>query len=215
MKIATGNRMTPPNLSWAERCRLVKEAGFDGFEMWIGTPDFDMETTDDEIRALADAVHEAGLEVSSIASTLGSALSNLMWGRISVRRGNRQVIRLTILGQAAIPAYALALSVGFPGALRAAPEWAVTAAFMPIFLLIGGVLSGTYVGFASLLLDIAPEDRRPTYLGITNTTMGVASLFPALGGVLADLLYFQGVFVVSAAMVCAAFLLSHRLKEPE
>ncbi len=71
MKIATGNRMTPDDMSWPERCKLVKDAGFDGFEMWIGTPDFDMETRDDEIRGLMDAVLDAGLEISSIASTMG------------------------------------------------------------------------------------------------------------------------------------------------
>lgn len=71
MKTATGNRMTLGDLSWAERCKLVKDAGFDGFEMWIGTPDFNMETTDEEIRELADTARNAGLEVSSIASTMG------------------------------------------------------------------------------------------------------------------------------------------------
>lgn len=71
MKIATGNHMTPTEMPWAERCKATKEAGFDGIEMWIGTDGFTMDTTDDEIRALADAVREAGLEVSSVASTMG------------------------------------------------------------------------------------------------------------------------------------------------
>jgi L-ribulose-5-phosphate 3-epimerase len=71
VKIATGNRMTPGELSWAERCKAVKDAGFDGVEMWIGTDDFHMETSDEEIKALRDAMDEAGLEVSSVASTMG------------------------------------------------------------------------------------------------------------------------------------------------
>lgn len=57
--------------SWKERCRLAKEAGFDGVEMWIGSSDFTMESTDDDVKALAEGIHDAGLEVSSIASTLG------------------------------------------------------------------------------------------------------------------------------------------------
>ena len=71
MKIATGNRMTPSDMSWAERCKAVKAAGFDGVEMWIGTEDFAMETTDDELKALYDDARAAGLEISSIASTMG------------------------------------------------------------------------------------------------------------------------------------------------
>lgn len=71
MKIATGNRLTPSDVSWSDRCKAVKDAGFDGIEMWIGTDDFNPETSDDEIKALRDAVHEAGLEISSVASTMG------------------------------------------------------------------------------------------------------------------------------------------------
>ena len=63
--------MTPDDMSWPERCKLVKDAGFDGFEMWIGTPDFEMETSDDEIRRLKEEADNAGLEISSIASTMG------------------------------------------------------------------------------------------------------------------------------------------------
>lgn len=71
MKPAIGNTMMAPADSWSERCRLAKEAGFDGVEMWIGSPDFHMETSDDEVKRLADGIHESGLEVSSIASSLG------------------------------------------------------------------------------------------------------------------------------------------------
>ncbi len=90
----------------------------------------------------------------------------------------------------------------------------VTASFAPVFLLIGATLSGAMVGFTSFLLDIAPEDRRPTYIGMTNSAMGCASLFPALGGILADLVHLQAVFVVSAVMVGGSVLLSRRLQEP-
>ncbi len=71
MKIATGNRMTPDGISWADRCKAAKAAGFDGVEMWIGTEDFTVDHTDDELKALNEAVQEAGLEVSSVASTMG------------------------------------------------------------------------------------------------------------------------------------------------
>ncbi len=71
MKTATGNRMTPTDLSWVDRCRAVKEAGFDGVEVWVGTDDFDMETTDDALRVLYEGIQGAGLEVSSVASTMG------------------------------------------------------------------------------------------------------------------------------------------------
>ena len=88
----------------------------------------------------------------------------------------------------------------------------VTVCFSPIFLLIGGTTTGIFVGFKSYLLDIAPEERRPTYVGITNTVLGVGSLYPVFGGILADLLNLQGVFALSAVTVCAGVWLSLRLK---
>ena len=71
MKIAIGNTQMAAAATWAERCRMAKEAGFDGVEMWIGSREFDMNTTDDEVKRLAEGIHAAGLEVSSIASSLG------------------------------------------------------------------------------------------------------------------------------------------------
>lgn len=71
MKIAIGNTMMAPADDWAARCRLAKEAGFDGVEMWIGSDEFTPETSDDDVKRLADGIRNAGLEVSSIASTLG------------------------------------------------------------------------------------------------------------------------------------------------
>jgi MFS family permease len=150
-----------------------------------------------------------------VTQTLGATAATAIWGRLSTRQGNRQVVLITILAQAVIPIYALFLSVGFSQELHGAPEWVVTAAFAPIFLLIGATMSGSMIGFTSFLLDIAPEDRRPTYIGMSNTSMGCASFFPALGGILADLAHLQGVFVVSAVMVVAAVVLSRRLQEPD
>lgn len=71
MKIATGNRLTPSDLSWPERCVAMKDAGFDGVEVWIGTDDFNMDSSDDDLKVLYEGICEAGLEVSSIASTMG------------------------------------------------------------------------------------------------------------------------------------------------
>lgn len=71
MKIAIGNLMIADNLSAPERFALARQAGFQGVEVWLGTPDATMDTSDDDIRRLGDALAESGLECSSIASTLG------------------------------------------------------------------------------------------------------------------------------------------------
>ncbi len=147
--------------------------------------------------------------------TVGATFFNLVWGGVSARYGNRKVVRLTMFAQAFIPVYALFLGIGLGDLVRGSADWVVTLSFAPIFLLIGGVLSGYQVGFNSFLLDVSPESRRPTYVGISNTAMGCAGLFPALGGIVADLVHLQGVFFVSAVAVCAAVVTSARLVEPQ
>ena len=159
----------------------------------------------------AFAVPESSVGLFLAVQTMGAGLSNVVWGRMSARRGNRSVIVGTVAISALAPMMALGLGGGWGDVLRDGPVWWRTAAFLPIFFLIGASVSGSFIGFVSYLLDIAPEGRRPTYVGITNTVMGAAALFPALGGALADLVHFQGVFAVSAAMVLAGWMLGRRL----
>lgn len=141
-----------------------------------------------------------------VVQTVGFGLSNVLWGRISARHGNRQVITGTTLCLAAIPIIALWLSYFKSDVVD------ITGLFYPIFFLIGATTAGTFIGFKSYLLDIAPEDRRPTYIGITNTVMGVAALFPALGGIMADTVHLRGVFFVSGALVAVGAVLSLKLR---
>lgn len=75
--------------------------------------------------------------------------------------------------------------------------------FRAHFFLIGGSTTGVFIGFKSYLLDIAPAERRPTYVGITNTVMGIGALYPILGGALADTVHLQSVFALSALTVFA------------
>jgi MFS family permease len=141
-----------------------------------------------------------------VVQTIGFGISNVLWGRISARQGNRQVITGTTLLLVLIPIFALLLS------FAKSDSYDISVLFYPIFFLIGATSAGTFIGFKSYLLDIAPDDRRPTYIGITNTVMGVAALFPALGGMMADLVNLRGVFFVSGILVAMGALLSLRLR---
>ena len=71
MKIALGNQMINTQGTLDERLRQAREAGFDGVEFWLGTPDVTMESTDEEVGELAETLRECSLQCSSIASTLG------------------------------------------------------------------------------------------------------------------------------------------------
>jgi hypothetical protein len=124
------------------------------------------------------------------------------------------VVLFAVLGVAVIPTLALVLS-SQPHWVMGGPPWLIVVCFSFIFMLMGGTTSGVFIGFKSYMLDIAPEARRPTYVGITNTVLGVGALYPIFGGVLADLVHLQGVFFLSAVTVFAGVWLSWGLEAPK
>ena len=151
-----------------------------------------------------------------MTQTIGAALSNILWGWVSARFGNRRIIQGTLAVQVVTPLYALVLTVLAPDWLRGASDNEVLVAFLPVFFAVGSTVTGSFVGFKSYLLDIAPEDRRPTYIGITSTMLGVVSLFPAAGGVLVGLITHDGVFVLTAvALVCGLWMSSRLVRRGE
>ncbi len=71
MKKSTGDNFFPANLSFDAGLKLLKAAGFDGVELWLGErPWFQMRTSDAELRELNTKIKDAGLEVSDVANAL-------------------------------------------------------------------------------------------------------------------------------------------------
>ncbi len=139
------------------------------------------------------------------ARIAGFVASNLWWQRVATHRGHRSLMRGVALAAAVAPALALIAPVA-PVELRPALLFAAFAG-------VGAAVSGTNIGYQSLLLAIAPAARRPSYVGLMNSFLGPFMLLPALAGLLAD---WTGPLVVFAAALVAAgaaFMLSARLPQ--
>ncbi|MBN1837822.1 MAG: MFS transporter [Spirochaetales bacterium] len=108
------------------------------------------------------------------AQMVGVIVSNLLWGWLSDRFGNRIVIRLTAVATVAIPALALAGRLG---------SWQV---LVGVFALIGAALSGVNIGFVNYVLEIAPAQQRPTYIAVNGTLNGLLAMLPIAGGWVVD-----------------------------
>jgi len=151
--------------------------------------------------ALAPAV-VGGFVTARIA---GFVASNLWWQRIAMRNGHRTLMRQVALVAAIAPALALLAPLApvawRPGVLCAA------------FAGVGAAVSGTNIGYQSLLLAIAPAARRPSYVGLMNSFLGPFMLLPALAGILADWTGPVVVFAVALAAAGAAFLVTARLPQ--
>ena len=139
-------------------------------------------------------------------------LFNLPWGRLSDARGNRLAMRLMSLGNGITVLLALLL-MALVGLLQLQGAWLPYLA-IPIFFLDGAVRPAQMLTGNNFLLELAPEAERPLYMGLSSTMIGIALLFSAMGGILADLFGFVGVFVVSLGLYVIGYVLATALPEP-
>lgn len=71
MKKSIGDTLIPKGWTLENGLGLIRRAGFDGVELWLGgQPWFQLETTDAQVRELRKKVEDAGLAVSDVANTL-------------------------------------------------------------------------------------------------------------------------------------------------
>lgn len=160
----------------------------------------------------AFGVSASMLGVYQTGLTLASVLSNLIWGRISDRQGNRRLLRISNLLGMTMPLTALVLAP--LSRLIPASEGVIPYLFTVIFVLLGSYRPATGIGNINYLLEIVPADERPLYIGFTNTVLGVAMFTSALGGLIVDLAGFAALFWLALIFYGLAFILSLRLCEP-
>lgn len=133
---------------------------------------------------------------------VGQALGNLLFGALSDRRGHKLVLELsTLLG---------ALTIGLAN-LAPAPAW-----FYVVFFLAGASNAGFILSGMIIAFEFSTPDMRPTYIGLNNTVGGVvAAIAPIVGGGLAELAGYRGLFAVAFVIGLAGFASLHWLvREP-
>ncbi len=71
MKKSIGDTIFPRGMSFVEGVKLLKRAGYQGVELWLGERSwFQMQTKDAELRQLFAQIQDAGLKVSDVANSL-------------------------------------------------------------------------------------------------------------------------------------------------
>ena len=79
------------------------------------------------------------------------------------------------------------------------------------FVFSGFASSGMFTGRMTYILDIAPEDRRPTYTSFMNAFMLPQGILPVIGGALVALVSYQNMFLVALAFVPISIILARKL----
>lgn len=138
----------------------------------------------------------------TISMLIGQAVSNLIFGWLADRKGHKLVLELSALCGA--------LAVGI-ASIAPSPLW-----FNVVFALAGASVAGFILSGIMIVFEFCEPEIRPTYIGLSNSIMGVfAALTPLLGGWLAVTVGYQALFVISFIIGLAGLaLLRWTVSEP-
>lgn len=133
---------------------------------------------------------------------VGQALSNLLFGALADRKGHKLVLEWsTLLGASAVGLASVAI----------APAW-----FHVVFALIGASTAGFMLSGIMITFEFSAPDVRPTYIGLSNTVVGVAAgIAPLIGGWLAEVTGYRTLFAVAFVIgLVGLALLRWSVREP-
>jgi MFS-type transporter involved in bile tolerance (Atg22 family) len=136
----------------------------------------------------------------------GNSLGSLFYGFCADRFGNRMVIRMIILTICLTPL--TAVIIGTAGAL---PHREYL--YCLVFFMVGFNLP-IYQILVNYLLEIAPLQKHPNYLGIYSAMSSLFFVFPLAMGFLMDKFYYNKVFIGITLFLAIGVILSVKLIEP-
>jgi MFS family permease len=87
------------------------------------------------------------------------------------------------------------------------------AMYAMIFLLFGVALDGFNIAGMNLVIESAPEEKRPIYTALQTNIVSLGLFFPVLGGIILKFVgSYSVIYGLSIALLAAGFLISRRLK---
>ena len=134
---------------------------------------------------------------------VGYLSSNILWGHLSNNKSNKLVLFLSAICSAVCPLL-LILSI-----LTKIPVWL----YGSIFFFLGATISGLDMGYTNYLLEIAPEERRPIYVGFLNTIVGPTIFLSAVGGLIIQVSSFAFLYSLVLLISIVSIFLSLSLGE--
>lgn len=148
----------------------------------------------------------AALGAMLIASGIGSALSESVWGRLADRSSRR------VMALAAGLTVLVCTGVGF-GILYQA-EWLRSAwGAAGVFLVFSILHSGARLGRKTYLIDMATSDNRARLIAVSNTLIGIVMLAGGALGWVAESIGVGGLQLVLACIALFACFMALRLPE--
>ncbi len=141
-------------------------------------------------------------------------VSNYIWGKVLDRKGNKIVLIITAALSIVSPVILLFIHHWLSAGEAAAYSWIIFALIASTFFINGLIRSGRFISNITYLLEVAPPDKRPLYVGFMNSFTFPLMLSPAIGGLILSLFGTTVLFSVSLCFAVGNLLLSLRLREP-
>ena len=153
------------------------------------------------------ALEDIGVEQASVgfylaAQMTGAALSNLLWGYLGDRYGNRTVIIGTSIA-------GLTASISALTALPLGP--------VPLYLtffLIGTTMSGLRLGYSNIILEMSPDHLRATCVALLGTLLAPLALLPLVIGLVVSWIPLSAIIVIDAIAMVGAVITAFVVKDP-
>jgi MFS family permease len=132
--------------------------------------------------------------------TVAILISNLTWGYVGDARGYRTIIRVCTV-----------LSMAAPFLALLSPDYRILSL---VFALKGAGITGLWLAKNNYALEIAPVTRRPTYVGLLNTSLAFVFLLPVVGGIIVDTASYGVLFLLTGLVVLVSVVQATKLEEP-
>lgn len=138
-----------------------------------------------------------------LASRFGGEMAfNILWARLSDKGRNRSILRGASLLSLVPPVICLMLF-----------WWDIPpGVFTLVFFMTGARTSGIMLGGNNYVLQHAPASKRPLYIGLTNSTLGITLLSASLGGLIVDYSGYLTLFIIVMSIAVIAVFVALRLK---
>ena len=162
---------------------------------------------------LPDAVAATFLATQVAAEFVGAAVV----GRVSDRLGNRTAILIMISSLVFCCGAAVTAASATWDVPLTVLAWQVNLQVIVLgaaFVGSGVFLASLGIGYMNYLMDIAPEDKRPSYIGFSTAFTLPLAIAPMAYGWGADVLGYLPVFITGLVVVCGALYLFLQLPEP-
>jgi hypothetical protein len=141
------------------------------------------------------------------AQTFGALLSNFLWGWWGDNLGKVSLLRAIAFGRIFPPLIIVFLVLtGLPAPTSTLPV------FVAIFVGLGALANGLTIAVIGFLMEISPDDLRPSYSGYFNALTAPAFLLPLFAGILAVWSGLTLIFAISAVAALAQFTILMRIR---